>query len=276
MKKFLTTLMLLVAMMLPWAMNAQLSCDDGASACSITVEMEDDFGDGWNGASLVVMQGTTTRATLTISSGSTNEAVVPVCPGPISFVWSSGDYDGEVIFTIYNADGTVMYTISDASSLSGTFLTDTIECPSCIAPSAFAVRSGDTTGCTLQWNMGDNTDFQIVWSTSSTADPDDIYDDNLNVVLSSDDSAQFANLPSGTLYYFWLRSDCGNDDYSAWMGPVVYNTGREYNMHATGIDTLHNACGYVIYDDGGADGSYSNSANGTLVLIPPAGQFLYV
>ena len=54
MRKFLLNL-LFAALMVPWVTQTQAQdCDNNAYMCSITIHMVDDYGDGWNGASLEV------------------------------------------------------------------------------------------------------------------------------------------------------------------------------------------------------------------------------
>lgn len=70
---------------------------------------------------------------------------------------------------------------------------------------------------------------------------------------------------SGTAYDVYLRSDCGSEQ-SFWEGPVLVTPGA-YNMAATGTASIH-ACGGIIYDDGGAAGSYSNNCHSVLTIYP--------
>ena len=144
--------------------------------------------------------------------------------------------------------------------------------PACPVPTDFAVRVSDTTSCTLAWNMGSATNFDIVYGIGSI-EPDSVYLDGTNVLSSTTDSIEVAGLTSGQRYNFYLRAAC-TDENSFWVGPLTVRTTREHLMVVTGSDTLHNACGYIIYDDGGPDGDYSNSSNSTLVLYPTDGMYI--
>lgn len=57
MQKFLRLMLLLALFAAPATMRAQ--CDNGAVQCNITFQMNDSYGDGWNGNTINVYQGTT-------------------------------------------------------------------------------------------------------------------------------------------------------------------------------------------------------------------------
>ena len=98
--------------------------------CEYTIEMVDDWGDGWNGAAIEVYAGTTLMETATISSGDEATVLVPLPLGECSFVWVSGSYDSECSFTINDPFGVPVF-IADEAPAAGTFLTiqNTCEAP---------------------------------------------------------------------------------------------------------------------------------------------------
>ncbi len=70
-------------------------------------DLQDSYGDGWNGASLsVTIDGTVTEVGL--EDGSEAQVLVPVPDGAlvISIIYNSGDWDEEVSFQITSANGT--------------------------------------------------------------------------------------------------------------------------------------------------------------------------
>ena len=62
-QKFLQILALLALVVVPWTGQAQ-------SGCTIRVAGEDSYGDGWNGGSLDIIQGTDTLANFALTGGS--------------------------------------------------------------------------------------------------------------------------------------------------------------------------------------------------------------
>jgi PKD repeat protein len=78
--------------------------------CDIVIDMEDTYGDGWNGASVKVYDGTTLLGTATFATGSSGSATISAPDmTEISLVWTSGSYPEECSFTVTNGIGIVVY-----------------------------------------------------------------------------------------------------------------------------------------------------------------------
>ena len=81
------------------------------NACNVIFNLVDSYGDGWNGAALVVSfdDGTESQS-LTFSSGSSAEYVLEIGNGThVTLTWSSGSYDGECSFTVSYEGDLVIY-----------------------------------------------------------------------------------------------------------------------------------------------------------------------
>ena len=138
----------------------------------------------------------------------------------------------------------------------------------CGRPSALTLGTTTQTSAQVQFTPASSNDSQ--WEIILLA-PGDTIDPSQAIPLTTT-SYEFQNLASGIQYSVYVRTDCGGD-YSAWEGPLHITLGI-YNMHTSGWDTLY-TCGSVIYDDGGPNGSYSNSASAYLVVYPDQpGQFV--
>jgi len=99
----------------------------GSSAgyCNYTFNSLDSFGDGWNGAQMTVMNGTTTVATLALASGSSAAQTVSLQSGiSYSLVWNTaGSYPEEVGVSVVNSSGVAVYSMGyNSEDLSGTTL----------------------------------------------------------------------------------------------------------------------------------------------------------
>lgn len=69
-------------------------------------ETSDSYGDGWNGASLAVtLDGALAETIVNGSTDETFEVEVPAGTQTISIIFTSGDWDGEISFTITSANG---------------------------------------------------------------------------------------------------------------------------------------------------------------------------
>ena len=120
MKKYLQIFLLLVAMLLPWATQAQVSCPPGQTSCNVVVMMWDSYGDGWDYGDcyLEFYSGSTLLGSASLLDGSTGSTTVPVCEGDsIRVVWND-PWDGctdEISFRILSMGGDTLMEVSDAS-----------------------------------------------------------------------------------------------------------------------------------------------------------------
>jgi len=89
----------------PYAYNAQLLCfPDEPYSGDYVVEMQDSYGDGWNGGAIEAdIDGVKTLYTISAAQGASNTETITVPEGATSLVISyiSGDWDTEVSFQIY-------------------------------------------------------------------------------------------------------------------------------------------------------------------------------
>ena len=123
------------------------------SACNYTFNMLDSWGDGWNGAEMRVMNGTTVVATLTGPDNSYPEdgflAQTVLLQSGLSytFQWTTaGTYPGEVGVSVVDPSGTTIYNMPYLSStLSGDTLT-TIT-PNCSSSQIFMANA------TIAWQV---------------------------------------------------------------------------------------------------------------------------
>ena len=119
----------------PSSITAMTACLGGG--CSITIVGTDAYGDGWNGGYIDIVQNGVSIAHCTVTDQGLDETPITetytyqVCSGsPVTFLWNSGDYDDEVSFVIKNANDSVLYTVSNAETLTdgAVFYTATNPC----------------------------------------------------------------------------------------------------------------------------------------------------
>lgn len=97
-----------------------LAIDCTGNTCYLTIDGQDSYGDGWNGAELLMFQNDTLIGSYTFEDGASNSGNFMVCSDyPLSLVWSSGNYDDEISFAISNSYGEIL-NIPDASILNDT------------------------------------------------------------------------------------------------------------------------------------------------------------
>ena len=124
--------------------------DCGGGSCPITIVGTDGYGDGWNGGYIDIVQNGISIAHCTVTDQGLEDTPITetytyqVCSGsPVTFLWNSGEYDDEVSFIIKNANDSVLYTVSNAETLTdgAVFYTATNPCDGApvVVPDTFYV-----------------------------------------------------------------------------------------------------------------------------------------
>jgi hypothetical protein len=82
--------------------------------CQITLEMNDSYGDGWNGSYLTLSSSSGfVYGTATFNDGNTATQQFSVCPSGLILSWTSGSqWDNECSFVVNNASGQSLLTVS--------------------------------------------------------------------------------------------------------------------------------------------------------------------
>jgi hypothetical protein len=133
--------------------------------------------------------------------------------------------------------------------------------PTCPRPAALTVANVTSSSVDLAWTeTGTATTWNIEYGTRGFTQGTG------TTVAATTNPFTVTGLTLGTAYDFYVQADCGAGDASNWRGPVTATPGS-YNMPVSGTVTL-TLCDGIIYDDGGATGSYSNNCSGTIVINP--------
>ena len=152
--------------------NARTDCASGS--CTVTIDGEDSYGDGWNGASIEVVQNGGVVGTFTLGSGmSTNTATISVCSGvPVTFNWIEGNYDDEASFIILNGAGDTIANVDDASELLSNTIATVADACAGLTPSTFTLTAvandttmGDVFYIDMPYEAGDSA---FVWAIPNT------------------------------------------------------------------------------------------------------------
>lgn len=92
--------------------------------------------------------------------------------------------------------------------------------PSCFSPASMSASSITASSAAITWPAVTPTPgvgYEYYYSTSNVAPTGA---GTATTALTEN----LSGLTSNTLYYVWLRSDCGGGDYSAWFGPYSFRT----------------------------------------------------
>ena len=112
------------------------------SGCEFTFNLQDSYGDGWNGNAIELVFSNGTTQSLTISSGYSATHNVTVPEGSVMVCnWTQGNYSNETSFTIVDADGNTVYSGSNTQT-NGFFVSmcQQITCPAPLALTASEKR----------------------------------------------------------------------------------------------------------------------------------------
>lgn len=123
-----------------------------------------------------------------------------------------------------------------------------------------SASSASATSVFLSWTeRGTASQYQVAFDTSASATP-------VPSITVYDTSATVTGLTPFARHYFWVRAVCSDDLQSEWVGPILAIPGS-HNMVPNQTDTLY-MCGGIIFDDGGASMSYTNSQDSYIILMP--------
>ena len=197
-----------------------------SSSCNITLELTDSFGDGWSGNAIEVIDNQTHQSINTYAcsnyqlsnTATTDTIVIPVTEGQeLQFLWVSGganSYPSECSWVIKAFNGDIITQGSGSENMqSGQELTTyTVSCstiptpPSCEAP-VLTLEEVTPTSFDLSWtdNNPNATSWQYVMWNNFDNPSDQAYS-----YLS------YSGLSPNTTYDVYVRSVCGEGDYSNW------------------------------------------------------------
>ncbi len=194
-------------------------CEE-ADKCEIFYELTDDYGDGWNGAHLLVVDAETN---VTIdnwavpNNESTANGSILVCNGrQLQFVWSKGSWDGECSWVIRDVNGYEISSGTGSSSIqTGDILaTYTVDCTitSCRKPTDLQATEITANTVTLSWTENGEATAWVVWYSSGVEPA------TVNVTETS------ATIPVSpiTTYTAKVRPVCDVND--RWSDEITFTT----------------------------------------------------
>lgn len=117
----------------------------------------------------------------------------------------------------------MMDAAKSGRTTNGVYIDDILveDVPSCVEPTGLAFVSSTTTSATFEWtNGGSEKAWDIYYATSNEAPTAETAP-----ILSGVSEKEIADgLNPSTLYYVWVRANCGDGDYSPWMGGISFMT----------------------------------------------------
>lgn len=131
--------------------------------CSFELEMNDTYGDGWNGNTIDVRVGANTT-NYTLANGYQQVLSLPTTVGDTIQLtyYASGSYQSEVSFTLRDADGVTIYSSGQAPSAGLNF--DTVSyCPPCPMVNVVTLDSITTSSVSFSWASTGAGAYNLEW-----------------------------------------------------------------------------------------------------------------
>ena len=212
------------------------------NSCEIVFDLQDSYGDGWNGGSLTVsFNDGTPQQTMTISSGSSNTITLTVTTGVVVTVkYNSGSWDSEVSYSIYYADDptNIIHQESQPSTSAWNF---TVNCGGADTQELMPVVN-------LTATVQNGNDVVLTWDAPARANLTGytIYRTDLTAPLGTTTETTYTDtdLADGT-YYYTVEANYTEGDVLS--NPVTVTIADGISEFATNVTIFPNPAEDVIY-----------------------------
>ncbi len=199
-----------------------------AGTCGLfTVDLEDSFGDGWNGGYLdIYVNGILFSSGITLLNGFGPETTsIPVNIGDIVSVdYTAGSFSYENNYSVYDQSTSLLVLEGSGSNVPNdigdyTLGTGINACPMCPEPLALSASNITSSLANLSWTeMGSATSWEIQYDLTGFNIGSGISFVTINLPQA------IASLIPATTYDVYVRAICGVGDTSIWSTPHTFQT----------------------------------------------------
>ena len=213
------------------------------SSCEYTLELKDGFGDGWNGASLLLtINGESTfydldnqtdngfleLISLTIQSGD-----------QVSITYNRGLYDEEISWSLVSPEGETLITFN-GNPQTGLVFDQALECPPCLGPQLDEIFLDDVRASVadISWikNQGASGTYFIEYGISGFTQGSG------TVIQTTGTKVRLKELQENTNYDFYLALSCENGEDSKIVGPISFTTRWAKDTRIAGLENPFTSC----------------------------------
>ena len=200
------------------------------SQCHYVVDMQDSYGDGWNGAQINVSINSILITSFTVPSGGSSaiDSISTYTGDNVSFDFVSGTWDTEITYTITAPDGSTVGSYGPYPTNSGNdgpiwsgVSNSTCAPPACLDPYGLVITGTTSSSVDLSWTAGPNAgSYTVEYGTSGFAQGSG------STTTSTTTTAAISGLTSYTMYDFYVQSDCqaSGNGTSNFTGPISVST----------------------------------------------------
>ncbi len=184
--------------------------------CGYVLEFTDNFGDGWNGASIRLYSNGILTGTYTLENGSYDTDTIMLCPNDsISLIFNGSTHDDECGFTFYNPFDSILCYFNEgyAPSSETVIYTGYASCVEhvCIPPTTMSTINQTPSSIQLIWTPGSvETEWQIEYGISGFSLG------NGTRITTTYDPFTLTGLLQGVTYDWYIRAICQPSDTSNW------------------------------------------------------------
>ena len=191
-----------------------------SASCLFTIEMQDVYGDGWNGNTFIIQEGSN-RTPITLYDGYSGTTTYESLGDSVQILWSCGSYAEEVSFSIKNEDGDEILAVEpgDADYFeSGQELAHGYLCLVCESYiDNLRLVEKDNLTYTVAWDPVNASSFDIAISPKSGANS--TYLNSIAVHLT-DTFYTFTGSPYKG-YEVCVRTKCNENKQGSWKRLIV-------------------------------------------------------
>ncbi len=225
-----------LALFLPFLQNLNAQCE-------YTLQMFDAFGDGWNGGELTVTNGSTvynfTLDNINDDGIDSTLTFVVTNGAPLNLSWSSGVFDTEVSFIVYDYDGNIIY--QDDFPGNGSLYSGFGFCPDCLKPTKVKIENVYDTRAKLRWtpvSLTPSLGWWVIYGPKGFNLGSGV-GDSVFVTLPK---VQLTGLAKKTDYDFYVLELCDSTEYSGIVGPYSFQTYWSNDVGISAVLTPESGC----------------------------------
>ena len=204
-----------------WTSPVNLTTPDCWEGIVVEYTLADSYNDSWNGASITVIEGCgNIVATLNCPSGqSPLSGTLNLCGDYYEFVWNKGNYDNECSFT-FTENGITLISATSATNYTNGEVLFTLGAESCAKPANLAASNVTNHSATLTWTGAEGqNNWEIKYNAGADFDPETegtLVEEEFGI--TTPDYTFNKTLEANTHYYVYVRANCGDENYSCWVG----------------------------------------------------------
>lgn len=186
------------------------------TGCQLTIRCIDDYGDGWDGGKLRIVENN--METFFDTKKSDDTFYYNTLGGKVDIYWQKGEYDDEISFSVRNEDGDIL-NISDANKLKdGECLFSGNPCIVCLAPEIKSVGNKGT-DIIVSWTNIGAASYNVALVNKSSATNEEL---NTLKVSTTDTAYTFHNIDTCKYYMVYVQAQCDEQSTSMWVSDIYW------------------------------------------------------